>query len=66
MLTSPELENLVRIGKLKREPPSVPEFEGLLRSGAARLADELLSELIEAARVLLAAVHALQPPKPQA
>ena len=143
-MTSPELENLARIGKLKREPPSVPEFEGLLRSGQARLADavnvslapesrfdlaynaahalalaalrrlgyrsenrylvfqmlphtvglpsatwrvlakchewrnrseyegvfdvdnRLLSELIEAARVLLAAVHALQPPKPQA
>jgi hypothetical protein len=31
-MTSPELENLVRMGKLKREPPSVPEFEGLLRS----------------------------------
>jgi hypothetical protein len=29
---SGQLENLVRMGKLKREPPSVPEFEGLLRS----------------------------------
>jgi len=34
-MTSPELENLVRIGKLKREPPSRREFHGLLHSGAA-------------------------------
>jgi len=38
-MSSPELENLVRIGKLKREPPSRQEFEGLLRSAEVRLAD---------------------------
>jgi hypothetical protein len=38
-MTSPELENLVRIGKLKREVCSAEEFNGLVKSGAARLAD---------------------------
>jgi len=33
------LENLVRIGKLKAEPPSRTEFEGLRRSGERRLRD---------------------------
>ena len=28
-MTSLELDNLVRIGKLKREPPSRREFDGL-------------------------------------
>lgn len=38
-MTSTELENLVRIGSLKREPSSPQEIEGLRRSGEARLAD---------------------------
>jgi hypothetical protein len=38
-MTSTELENLVRIGQLKREAPSRPEFDGLLHSGRVRLAD---------------------------
>lgn len=38
-MTSPNLENLVRIGKLKREPLDQKEFDGLLRSGRARLTD---------------------------
>jgi hypothetical protein len=38
-MTSAELENLVRIGKLKREPASKDEVDGLLRSGAVRLRD---------------------------
>lgn len=33
------LENLARIGKLKREAPDAREFAGLLRSGRVRLAD---------------------------
>lgn len=33
------LDSLVRIGKLKSEPPSRAEFDGLLRSGRARLKD---------------------------
>lgn len=38
-MTSPELENLARIGKLKPEPPSASEQQGLLESALARLAD---------------------------
>jgi hypothetical protein len=33
------LDNLVRIGKLKTEPPAQAEINGLVRSGLARLAD---------------------------
>lgn len=39
MTTSPELENLARVGQLKREPPVASELAGLLRSGESRLAD---------------------------
>jgi len=38
-MPSSELENLVRIGKLTHEAPSEAEYEGLVKSGAARLAD---------------------------
>ena len=38
-MTSAELENLVRLGQLKREPPVASEIRGLLRSGEARLTD---------------------------
>ena len=34
-----ELDNLVRIGKLKEEAPSQIEFDGLIRSGQLRLED---------------------------
>ena len=39
MMTSAELDNLVRIEVLKREPRRQPEFDGLLKSGIARLKD---------------------------
>ncbi len=60
-MTSAELENLVRIGKLKLEPPSVAEFEGLQRSGEARLADAERADLSLESRFDLAynAAHAL-------
>jgi hypothetical protein len=60
-MTSPELENLVRIGKLKREPCSVHELDGLMRSGAARLADAANLTLAPESRFDLAynAAHAL-------
>jgi len=60
-LTSRELENLVRIGKLKREPPSAREFEGLLHSGEARLKDAESDALARESRFDLAynAAHAL-------
>ncbi len=38
-MTSSNLLNLARIGKLKAEPPAQSEFDGLLRSGRVRLAD---------------------------
>ena len=41
----PELDNLVRIGKLKAEPPAPSELAGLLRSGQVRLADAERKEL---------------------
>ena len=60
-MTSPELENLVAIGTLKREPCSAREFEGLVRSGAARLSDAAKAALAIESRFDLAynAAHAL-------
>jgi hypothetical protein len=59
-MTSPELENLVRIGKLKHEPPSHLEFRGLIHSGEARLRDASRNDLAEESRFDLAynAAHA--------
>ena len=34
-----QLDNLVRIGQLKVEPPAESEIAGLMRSGLSRLAD---------------------------
>lgn len=60
-MTSAELENLVRIGQLKREPPAASEIEGLKRSGDARLADAANPTLSLESRFDLAynAAHAL-------
>lgn len=60
-MTSAELENLARIGKLKREPPSAREQDGLLRSALARLADAAQVTLSFDSRFDLAynAAHAL-------
>lgn len=38
-MTSSNLSNLAKLGKLKAEPPAQPELDGLLRSGRIRLAD---------------------------
>ncbi len=38
-MTSQKLDNLVKTGNLKVEPGSQSEFDGLLRSGRARLID---------------------------
>jgi hypothetical protein len=38
-MTSPNLKNLVKTGQLKREPGDQREFDGLVRSARARLAD---------------------------
>jgi hypothetical protein len=60
-MSSPELENLARIGKLKREPPSPRELQGLLASALARLADAAQAGLSFDSRFDLAynAAHAL-------
>jgi hypothetical protein len=60
-MTSEELENLARAGKLKREPATQPEFDGLLRSGEARLKDARDPTLAQESRFDLAynAAHAL-------
>lgn len=44
-MSSRNLENLARIGSLKREPPEAIEIAALLHSGRARLRDARRSEL---------------------
>lgn len=39
MMTSRNLENLAKIGKLKKEAVGQTEFDGLIKSGRARLTD---------------------------
>ena len=60
-MTSAELDNLVRLGQLKREVPVEGEIRGLLRSGEARLADARNRGLSLESRFDLAynAAHAL-------
>lgn len=60
-MTSPELENLVRIGKLKREPSSAEEIAGPLTSAEERLNDAGRVDLSYSSRFDLAynAAHAL-------
>lgn len=60
-MTKRELDNLVRIGQLKPEPPAKAELEGLLRSGSRRLADAERTDLSLESRFDLAynAAHAL-------
>jgi hypothetical protein len=61
MPSSPELENLARIGTLRSERPSRRELAGLVNSGALRLADAQRPELSAESRFDLAynAAHAL-------
>lgn len=60
-MTSSPLDNLVRIGKLKVEPPAQAEFDGLVRSGLVRLRDAESAALSLESRFDLAynAAHAL-------
>jgi len=60
-MTSTLLENLVKTGSLKSEPPSQGEFTGLLRSARARLTDARNTSLAIESRFDLAynASHAL-------
>ena len=56
-----QLDNLVKIGKLKIEPPERAEFDGLVRSGSVRLKDAQNEKLAAESRFDLAynAAHAL-------
>lgn len=60
-MTNRALDNLVRIGQLKPEPPAKLELQGLLRSGSHRLTDAERPELSLESRFDLAynAAHAL-------
>lgn len=60
-MTSPELDNLVKIGRLKREACTRAEFDGLVASGTARLVDAANPALAPESRFDLAynAAHAL-------
>ena len=60
-MTSKELENLAKTGKLKVEPGDQQEFDGLLRSAHARLADAKIESLSIESRFDLAynASHAM-------
>jgi hypothetical protein len=60
-MSSAELENLVRAGKLKRDPSSIKELESLRSSGENRLVDAQRSELSFEGRFDLAynGAHAL-------
>jgi hypothetical protein len=60
-MTSPELENLVRLGHLKREPCSQRDFDSLVKSGASRLTDAVNPAVSVDGRFDLAynAAHAL-------
>jgi hypothetical protein len=60
-MTSAELDNLLRINKLKSEPPSARELRGMLASAVARLKDAGNTALTFDSRFDLAynAAHAL-------
>ena len=60
-MTSPELERLVQIGTLKREPGAQAEIDGLVHSGRSRLTDAKHQALALESRFDLAynAAHAL-------
>lgn len=60
-MSSAELDNLVKIGKLKREAPSAKELDGLRKSAVARLVDATDGKLSFESRFDLAynAAHGL-------
>ncbi len=60
-MTSEPLENLVRIGQLRKEAPRADELAGLKRSGLSRLVDAARIDLAFESRFDLAynAAHAL-------
>ena len=60
-MTLAELDNLVKINKLKVEPPDQKEFDGLVASANRRLKDAMVEVLSDEGRFSLAygAAHAL-------
>jgi hypothetical protein len=60
-MTLVELDNLVKINKLKVEPPDQKEFDGLVASAKRRLQDAMVEGLSDEGRFSLAygAAHAL-------
>lgn len=60
-MTSPNLENLVKTGQLKKEPADRREYDGLMKSARARLIDARNDSLSLESRFDLAynAAHAL-------
>ena len=60
-MTLAELDNLVKINKLKVEPPDQKEFDGLVASANRRLQDAMVEGLSDEGRFSLAygAAHAL-------
>ena len=62
-MSSPQLENLVRIRQLKEESPARAEIDGLIRSGDARLKDAQIQNLSLDSRFDLAynAAHEIAP-----
>jgi len=56
-----ELESLAQAGKLKREPATQGEFDGLLRSGEARLGDAGNTELALESRFAVSYTHLTLP-----
>lgn len=60
-MTLENLDNLVKIGQLKIEPPAQKEFEGMLSSARRRLQDSKIPALSEDGRFLSAygAAHTL-------
>lgn len=56
-----KLDNLVKIGQLKHEPPDQNEFDGMVKSAEIRLNDVKISSLSQDSKFTLAygAAHAL-------
>lgn len=53
-MTLPDLENLVRAGRLKNEPPNQDEFDGLVKLGEAKFKDAQVASLSLQSRFELA------------
>ena len=56
-MTSPSLDNLVKIGKLKKEAVNQTEFDGLVKSGRARLSDARTAKLSLGGRLYLESIR---------